>query len=56
MTHASMSSEARRAAGFTDGLVRYSVGIEDVGDLIADFRQALDAVRAELVETSVANG
>ncbi len=33
-----------RAAGFSDGLVRYSVGIEDVEDLIADLRQALDAV------------
>ena len=44
MTHASLSPEARRAAGFSDGLVRYSVGIEDVEDLIADLRQALDAV------------
>ena len=44
MTHASMSPEDRRAAGFSDGLVRYSVGIEDVDDLIADLRQALDAV------------
>ena len=41
MTHASMSPEDRRAAGFTDGLVRYSVGIEDVDDLIADLEQAL---------------
>lgn len=43
MTHASMKPEDRRTAGFTDGLVRYSVGIEDVDDLIADLRQALDA-------------
>ena len=56
MTHASMSSDARRAAGFSDGLVRYSVGIEDVEDLIADLRQALDVVSVELIETSVANG
>lgn len=41
MTHASMSREAREAAGFTDGLVRYAVGIEDVDDLIADLEQAL---------------
>ena len=47
MTHASMKPEDRRAAGFSDGLVRYSVGIEDVGDLIADLRQALDVVSAE---------
>jgi methionine-gamma-lyase len=44
MTHAGMSPEDRRAAGISDGLVRYSVGIEDVEDLIADLRQALDAV------------
>ena len=50
MTHAGMSPEARRAAGFTDGLVRYSVGIEDVGDLIADLRQALDLVNVESLE------
>ncbi len=43
MTHASMGKEARDEAGFTDGLVRYSVGIEDVDDLIADLEQALDA-------------
>ncbi len=47
MTHAGMSPEARRAAGFSDGLVRYSVGIEDVEDLVADLRQALDAVAPE---------
>ncbi|HKJ02739.1 MAG TPA: aminotransferase class I/II-fold pyridoxal phosphate-dependent enzyme [Longimicrobiales bacterium] len=44
MTHASMSREAREAAGFTDGLVRYSVGIEDVDDLVADLAQALEHV------------
>ena len=47
MTHASISPEDRRAAGYSDGLVRYSVGIEDVVDLIADLRQALDAVSAQ---------
>lgn len=41
MTHASMSREAREEAGFTDGLVRYAVGIEDADDLIADLEQAL---------------
>lgn len=44
MTHASLSREAREAAGFTDGLVRYSVGIEDADDLIADLDQALASV------------
>jgi methionine-gamma-lyase len=52
MTHAGMSAEMRRAAGFTDGLVRYSVGIEDVDDLIADLRQALDRVHAEEPEAA----
>lgn len=50
MTHASMSPEARRSAGFSDGLVRYSVGIEDVEDLITDLRQALDAVSFRLTK------
>ncbi len=44
MTHASISPANRRAAGYGDGLVRYSVGIEDVEDLIADLRQALNAI------------
>ncbi len=44
MTHASMSPEARAAAGFTDGLVRYAVGIEDARDLIEDLEQALAEV------------
>ncbi len=46
MTHACMTPEDRREAGFSDGLVRYSVGIEDVDDLIADLRQALEAAAA----------
>lgn len=41
MTHAGMSRADRIAAGITDGLVRYSVGIEDVEDLIADLDQAM---------------
>jgi methionine-gamma-lyase len=44
MTHAGMTPEARRSAGISDGLVRYSVGIEDVEDLIADLEQALQSV------------
>ncbi len=50
MTHAGMSPADRQAAGFSDGLVRYSVGIEDVEDLIADLRQGLDAVSESAVE------
>lgn len=40
-THLAMSPEARLAAGITDGLVRLSVGTEDVEDLIADLDQGL---------------
>lgn len=41
MTHASMPVEVRERAGITEGLVRLSVGIEDVEDIIADLDQAL---------------
>lgn len=41
MTHASVPREIRQQIGITDGLVRLSVGIEDVEDLIADLAQAL---------------
>ena len=41
MTHASMPPEVRERAGITDGLVRLSVGIEDVEDINADLDQAL---------------
>jgi cystathionine beta-lyase/cystathionine gamma-synthase len=40
MTHASVPAEQRRKLGITDGLVRLSVGIEDVKDLIADLENA----------------
>lgn len=43
MTHASVSPEERAVLGISDGLVRLSVGLEDVGDLIADLDQALRA-------------
>lgn len=41
MTHASVPPEHRQRIGITDGLVRISVGIEDVDDLVADLDQAL---------------
>jgi cystathionine gamma-lyase len=41
MTHASIPKEERRKAGLDDGLVRLSVGIEDVEDLIGDLQGAL---------------
>ncbi|HPG34113.1 MAG TPA: PLP-dependent transferase, partial [Lentimicrobium sp.] len=42
MTHSKVPHEAKIKAGISDGLVRYSVGIEDVDDLIADLKQGLD--------------
>src|SRR5688572_5252067 len=44
MTHASVPKEQREATGFTDGLVRLSVGCEDVEDLRADLARALAGV------------
>lgn len=44
MTHASVPSEQRDRLGITDGLVRISVGIEDVEDIIADLDAALQKV------------
>ena len=41
MTHASIPAAERAQAGVGDGLIRLSVGVEDVGDLIADLEQAL---------------
>ncbi len=43
MTHASVPAEQRRALGIDDGLIRVSVGIEDINDLLADMKAALDA-------------
>jgi cystathionine gamma-lyase len=42
MTHAEVPADERAARGLTDGLVRLSVGIEDVDDIIEDLAQALD--------------
>ncbi len=41
MTHASIPREERKRTGLADGLIRLSVGIEDVEDLLADLRRAL---------------
>lgn len=44
MTHLTMGKEARESAGITDGLVRLSVGIEHVDDILDDLRDALDKI------------
>ena len=46
MTHAAMSAEARAVAGIGDGLLRLSVGIEDLEDLVGDVAAALDRAAA----------
>lgn len=42
MTHAAMTPEARLRAGISDGLIRLSVGIEDIEDLILDLKSGLE--------------
>lgn len=42
-THSQQTPEEMAAAGITDDYVRVSVGLEDIGDILADFDQALDA-------------
>jgi len=44
MTHASVPVEKRARLGISDSLVRLSVGVEDVGDLIAELDQVLQKV------------
>lgn len=44
MTHAAIGKQGRKAIGITDGMVRISVGIENVEDIIADLDQALAAI------------
>lgn len=44
MTHAAIGEKGRREIGITDGMVRISVGIEDVQDIITDLDQALKAI------------
>jgi cystathionine beta-lyase/cystathionine gamma-synthase len=41
MTHMAIGAAGRKAIGLTDGMVRISVGVEDVEDIIADLEQAL---------------
>ncbi|GAB5551443.1 MAG: cystathionine gamma-synthase [Saprospiraceae bacterium] len=45
MTHGSIPKEERMKVGLTDSLVRLSIGVEDIDDLIADLNQALDQLK-----------
>ncbi|WP_080513595.1 PLP-dependent transferase [Saccharolobus islandicus] len=40
-SHASLTSEELKRMGIPEGLIRVSVGIEDIDDLIEDFKQAI---------------
>jgi cystathionine beta-lyase/cystathionine gamma-synthase len=44
MTHAALGAKGRKAIGITDGMVRISVGIEDVDDILSDLDQALSMI------------
>lgn len=52
-THADIPQEIREAVGVDDRLLRFSVGIEHVDDIIADLEQALSAAKEELASTPV---
>ncbi|MNY78354.1 Cystathionine beta-lyase [compost metagenome] len=44
MTHASVPAENRKALGIDDSLIRLSVGVEDLNDLLNDLKSAFDKV------------
>lgn len=52
-SHVECTAEERAAMGIPEGLVRYSVGIEDTDDLIADLRRAFSGERSSRLETQV---
>ena len=41
MTHASIPYEVRQKVGITDGLIRLSIGIENIDDILSDLEQAI---------------
>ncbi|MFN3073746.1 O-succinylhomoserine sulfhydrylase [Acinetobacter sp. TY2] len=43
-SHGRMSAEAKQAAGIVDGLIRISVGLEDIDDIIRDIKRGLDLI------------
>ena len=47
MTHASIPEEIRKKVGITDGLIRLSIGIEDINDILDDLEQAIAASKKE---------
>lgn len=51
MTHVDMGAEARFQAGFSDGLLRLSVGLEHIDDLLAGLEKGLSVCRGRDGET-----
>ena len=45
MTHASIPADIRKQVGITDGLIRLSTGIENIDDILADLKQAIEAAK-----------
>ncbi len=54
MTHKSIPAEKRRAAGVSDSLIRLSVGLEDVQDLVRDLERAFEKVKEKPVQKNAA--
>ena len=54
MTHSTYTPEQRAACGISDGLVRLSIGLEDIADVLADILQALDQVQPQAVAQPLA--
>ncbi|MEP7235906.1 MAG: PLP-dependent transferase, partial [Ignavibacteriota bacterium] len=53
MSHASMGAELREIAGITDDIIRISVGIEHIDDLLSDLANALDFSRLHDVKATI---
>ncbi|NOX60147.1 MAG: PLP-dependent transferase [Planctomycetes bacterium] len=56
MTHAAVEREVRLKNGLGDGLIRLSVGLEDIDDLLADLTKALDSAGKEIADTPAREG
>lgn len=52
-SHALLTAEERETQGIRDGLLRFSVGIEETEDLIADIEQALEETRKDMVDLRI---
>jgi cystathionine beta-lyase len=48
MTHASIPADIRKKVGITDGLIRLSVGIENIADILSDLEQAIGKAAANV--------